>query len=428
MDHLIRSLRELYSGADADERANIHIARIDRALTSRPSLYCRPDPEAVSHMFSRLGIFAGELANELGAGEIKPAEAATALRYLNAASELIKSAGSSGGCPNASSNNVSPLTFVSRAGRTCLDRVEERDIDVLLLEELTSEPGLQRLLRDLVLGHDIDAEFVEVSNSVSTASGGESDLVALYQTSSGSVALLLENKISAHFMPNQAARYHRRGKAGVADGLWDSYITCLIAPQSYLDRDHADHLFQCYVSYEDLLPHFDYNRGNRHGDWRAALVRQAIGGARSSNYVRVADEATTEFFKKYQKVAADEFSALRMPREKDRPATSTWVQFRPEVQLSKRISLWHKARYGTVDIVVSSCRVEELHRAIGHLQEPDMHLEQTGKAAAVRIIVPNIDASASFEAEHEKVLTALRAAARLSSFLKLHQHHFAELE
>jgi hypothetical protein len=81
------------------------------------------------------------------------------------------------------------LTYLNRFGRTCLDKVEERDIDLLILEELICEPAMQKLIAELAIGSENEVTFLEASNSVSPVSGGESDLVALFQLQGETVAL-----------------------------------------------------------------------------------------------------------------------------------------------------------------------------------------------------------------------------------------------
>lgn len=317
--------------------------------------------------------------------------------------------------------------FLNRFGRTRLDRVEERDIDILLLEEFTAELELPAMFARLNFGPECSFEFLEISNSVSTASGGESDLIALYQDDKELLAVLIENKISAPFMPKQAQRYHKRGRAGIEDGSWDKYVTCLLAPQIYLDSDHGENVFDYQIAYEDLLPYFEGKCDTARGQWRTGVIQQAIQGAKTSNYVRVADDAVSAFFRSYWQYASENFPWLRMPHVKDRPATNTWAHFKPDISLPNRISLLHKGRYGTVDIQISACRVEDLHVAVGHLIKPEMHLEQAGKSAVVRVTVPEIDASHKFEDEVEKVHQALLAADKLCSFLSEHQESFAQL-
>lgn len=414
---------------------NIHVRRLHRAFSSRPNIYSEPDLEGVQHFISRIGVFARYIAEELDGSEARPATIAAVHRYLeevcNAAFDeiSINRLGGESGFPNEKDDGCEQVgsKFLNWSGRTCLDRVEERDIDLLLLEELTCEPDLQSFVAQLVFGTQKPARFLEISNSVSTASGGESDLIARYDIKGEVVAILIENKISAPFMPLQADRYRRRGASGISSRHWNRYVTCLLAPNAYLEGDHGEHIFDHEISYETLRPLFEARSDTVRGKWRTALLDQAIEGARSSNYVRVVDEATSAFFRSYWKYASQHFPSLRMPHERDRPATSTWVQFRPDVDVPKRVALYHKARYGTVDIQISGCRVEDVAKLLGDAPRPEMHLEQTGKSVVIRQIVPKLDASQKFEDQENEVHVALEAAHVALDFLREGKDRFWKL-
>jgi len=64
-----------------------HYLRLHRALTSRPILE-RPHPEAMEHVFSRLGIWARYLAEDLEDGLISPSETAEMLRSVSQFGDL----------------------------------------------------------------------------------------------------------------------------------------------------------------------------------------------------------------------------------------------------------------------------------------------------------------------------------------------------
>jgi len=315
------------------------------------------------------------------------------------------------------------MAFVNRTGRSCLDRVEERDIDLLLLEELTCEPDMQRLMASLTISDAANAIFLESSNSVSPVSGGESDLILLYAVFNKTVAVMMENKIGASFMPEQADRYHRRGSLGVEQGLWDEYVTCLVAPRRYLESDHGPHVFQKYIAYEDLLPHFEREGGGAHAAWRAALVRQACDLSRQS-YVRMPDDDATSFYRTYFEIAQSEFADLRMPIEKDRTAGNTWVSFRPNVGFPKKTYLWHKGMMGVVDLSVSDCTSERLHLALLGNLPPEMAVESSGKSAVVRIQVPKLSITLDAASQMNEIRVALRAARRLTEFFAGHRDAF----
>ena len=79
-----------------------------------------------------------------------------------------------------------------------IEAVSERDIDLLLLEELVSSPVFRKWLVDKVYQDDQPAgQLVGVWHSVSRDSLGESDLVYVEQDEEGRRAILIENKIDA---------------------------------------------------------------------------------------------------------------------------------------------------------------------------------------------------------------------------------------
>lgn len=233
---------------------------------------------------------------------------------------------------------------------------------------------------------------------------------------------MLENKVSASFMPKQAERYSRRGELGVRSGHWHDYLTVLVAPRRYLEAEHGEHVFDRQVAYEDLKVHFEREDAGPRGMWRAALLDQAIGGSRKSVYKRVVDDATTRFFHGYFEVASREHPELRMKRDRDRPAGSTWVQFRPALGMPKHFTLFHKAaEIFTADISLSRTNVEDLHAAVGPVLEEGMTIEQTNKSAVIRLHVPPLTVALGVDEQLAEVRAGLAAASRLMRFYRDHQ-------
>lgn len=90
--------------------------------------------------------------------------------------------------------------------------VTERDIDLLLLEELNVSEVFCRWFYNRVTGRRDTPRCEGAWHSVSDAQLGESDLIAIYDNG---VVVMLENKIDAAAQPEQGARYRRRGEKGV---------------------------------------------------------------------------------------------------------------------------------------------------------------------------------------------------------------------
>ena len=93
--------------------------------------------------------------------------------------------------------------------RAFIEYVAERDIDLLLLEELHSSASFRSWMIAHVLGPGFGAvAFVGAWHSLTDPGLGESDLVLLSKTPTGeTIAILIENKIDAPPQPDQALRY-----------------------------------------------------------------------------------------------------------------------------------------------------------------------------------------------------------------------------
>ena len=134
-----------------------------------------------------------------------------------------------------------------------LEAISERDIDMLLMEELESGSGfLEWFIGETTgwcsSGLDLQGVWHSISNE-----HGESDLTLVAGRPGGErIALLIENKLNAPPQPEQSARYQRRGELGKADGHWQEYATCLVAPKRYLGASVNAAGYFSTVSYEDM--------------------------------------------------------------------------------------------------------------------------------------------------------------------------------
>ena len=172
-----------------------------------------------------------------------------------------------------------------------LESVRERDIDLLLIEELHVEPTFKQFIFASLLPRQDAACFVGAWHSVSTHHG-ESDLIAIFINEVGKrIALLIENKINASAQFRQSERYIERGKEGVANDMWDEFVTCLFAPQSYLNSDNQN--YQTTLSYEEVQRFFVDMKTTR-ANYKSKVIQAAIEQQRRSKQ-REVNEASTQF-------------------------------------------------------------------------------------------------------------------------------------
>ena len=134
-----------------------------------------------------------------------------------------------------------------------IEAVTERDIDLLLLEELNVSDEFAVWVYSKVTGRDDNASCEGAWHSISDAALGESDLIAIYDNDH---AILLENKIDANAQHEQGKRYRERGEKGIISELWASYSTCMVAPNLYLSKEKDSQVYDSTLGYEDLVGWF----------------------------------------------------------------------------------------------------------------------------------------------------------------------------
>lgn len=157
-----------------------------------------------------------------------------------------------------------------------IQSVQERDIDLMLLEECHTSMAFCNWLVSRVYEFPHAVEFVGAWHSVIHNQYGESDLVVIFKANDGShQAILIENKIDATPQQQQGLRYRYRGEHGIEQGYWVDFRTCLLAPQKYLASNNEPMIKPSPMrnSWRTLSPK---GHGTGHGLWpRASASKDA---------------------------------------------------------------------------------------------------------------------------------------------------------
>jgi|HubBroStandDraft_2_1064218.scaffolds.fasta_scaffold395808_1 hypothetical protein len=130
-------------------------------------------------------------------------------------------------------------------------QVHERQMDLLILEELACSPAFGRWFLGQT-GHTGagSLELLRLLRSDSTYDG-EADFLVVHATTAGSRALLIDNKLGVASTCSHPERLRTRGQTGIAAGCWQKFATVLTAPRHYLaEVDEA--VFDCKVPYEAI--------------------------------------------------------------------------------------------------------------------------------------------------------------------------------
>jgi hypothetical protein len=294
--------------------------------------------------------------------------------------------------------------------------VTERDIDLLLLEELVASPDFREWFRSQV-GIDTPQSLDQVARSVVTSTG-ESDLEVTFCHEGCITRILVENKIDAVLQPRQAERYAVRAQDYFSRGECHRVLTLVIAPQSYVASVRG---FDRALTYEALREWFaNAATGDQRGFYKLALLEAAISRG-NSGWKMVPDPGATDFWINYWKLACAFAPELNMPRPGAKPATSSFIHFKPH-ELRKGVTLVHKVPYGNVDLQFSG-QAENLSEFAVRFErtlEDGMTIARANKSLAVRTVVDPISLESRFSEIEGKIQLALKAARRLLSWYGKH--------
>lgn len=292
--------------------------------------------------------------------------------------------------------------------------ITERDIDLLLLEELVVSPDFREWFRTEV-GLAPQQQLASVSRSVVTSTG-ESDLEATFELDGFRTRLLVENKIDAAFQRRQSERYRERATAYLTKGECDRVVTVVIAPASYRDAPTG---FDRAITYEAVRAWFvDADGGDARSAYKLSLLDAAIRRG-EGGWKLVPDEHATAFWRAYWETAMKVAPDLQMAQPGKKPATSSFLRFRP-IGLPKGVALLHKVPYGNVDLQFAgqAARMDDFVAEHGRELERGMSIEPANKSLVIRIAVPPIAMEAPFVTLRADVRAGLKAATRLLSWYR----------
>ncbi|AEM70807.1 hypothetical protein Murru_1767 [Allomuricauda ruestringensis DSM 13258] len=295
-----------------------------------------------------------------------------------------------------------------------VEGIQERDIDLLLLEELKSNPDFIKWFLNKTIAYENQFQTIGAWHSLSQAGLGETDVALLVQLNNKKVLFLIENKITANFQPEQESRYRKRGRLRMEKGECDEYHTVLTAPKQYIDHDHD---FDFHLDYESIRDWFEQQLllGER-AKFKSELLNIAIERLRRG-YRGVADDNATDFWWKYYEYSKKHFSHLEMRKPKNGvPKLSNFIPFEATVpNLKKGDEILHKAFYGNVDIQLrgKADEIEAIKEIYQNNLPDDAKIIKAGKSVCIRCKVPKLDFDQDFENQISIVRQALEQVDRL---------------
>jgi len=298
--------------------------------------------------------------------------------------------------------------------------VAERDIDFLILEELSVSIEFQEWFSSRVFNEAIYKSKIGAWHSVSVTGLGESDLVFIFSGKDGQRnAILIENKVDAPPQKKQGYRYKLRGEKGVKEGYWEKLKTCIIAPQKYLSSSKNTEEYDSEISYEEIFSFFQSRCSvDRRFSYKAQILLEAIEQNRRG-YQPEYNQEITEFVSSYYQFAAENYSDLNMQKVKPRPAGSTWVMFYPK-SLPEKTDLMHQLTKGLVKFFFNgqAKNFAELKEKYSPSLPDGATIALAGKSVAISIKVPKVEPiSMTFEEQQEKIKKSLESLVKLARYM-----------
>lgn len=298
-----------------------------------------------------------------------------------------------------------------------LETVHEKDIDLLIVEELYVSREFQEWLVTQ-LSSSIN-DFHDGWRSV-TRFNGESDIEFSYENTEGEeIRVLIENKIKAEEQPRQAARYSERASKYVSIGEVDRAVTCLFAPEHYLDKEIEDK-YDIFVTYESVRDWFD-KHDNPRAQFKTAVLDAAITLG-EQRYIKSTDENTQMFWRHYEALA-QEYPELEFTVSHTPASGTTWFRFTPS-SLDDDASLIHKAGRGVVHLSISGRgdHLGDLRKAVVDALADDMRCERTTQSGSIAIDVPAFNDLSDPLSKSDEIENALEAASRLLDWEQQHRN------
>ncbi|WFU49149.1 hypothetical protein [Sinorhizobium terangae] len=293
-----------------------------------------------------------------------------------------------------------------------LASVEERDIDLLLMEEFhISDDFVSWFCSRVGLGH---VRPGGAWHSVSDADG-ETDLLLRVHLDGKRVGILIENKIRAPEQHQQAERHHIRGMRSREAGRFDEYLTVVCAPRRYLEGVSAASAYDRHVEYEAIADWFSKLDGRR-AAWRHHIMAEAIKQGRRRNAMNVS-ATKTEFHLGYWEHLRHRHPRLQMNKPGDKGRKSDWVVIKAHA-FPKGVKLTHKFDQSMMELGFERRTVEDILHVRPEWPD-DIRVVQKSGTASLAIRVREIEMAAGISAQVDAIEEVLQAAYRLIEYARL---------
>jgi hypothetical protein len=289
-----------------------------------------------------------------------------------------------------------------------IESIQERDIDLLLLEELTTDNSFcEWFVRELNL------PFLTQTNgawrSISNFGLGETDILFSYKSVEKKIFILIENKLDSSFQFEQFLRYDRRAKEYIENKECDEAFSVLVAPNLYCENQND---FENFISYESISQRLIFT-GTKRNLFKSELLKIATEKLRRG-YQPINSELVQKFWYSYWNYKESKYPSLYMKKPGIVPHNSDWPILYDDKL--KDVVFYHKLGQGNIDATFINFS-DEIEFKIKENLPDDIEFVKHSKSFSLRIFSGKIDRTADFENQLQKIENGLQNIEKLRNWL-----------
>lgn len=289
-----------------------------------------------------------------------------------------------------------------------IESIQERDIDLILLEELSTENSFcEQFVSELKL-----PDFSSSNGtwrSITDFGLGETDLLFSYNSFDKRIFVLIENKLNASFQFEQFIRYEKRSNEYIKKGYCDDAYCVLIAPNFYCENQLD---FEKFISYEFISELFD-KQNTKRGTFKSQLLKIATEKLRRG-YQPVNSEPVQKFWHLYWDYKNINFPELTMKKPTIVPYNSDWPMLYDDNL--KGIIFYHKLAQGNTDATFVGL-TEDIALKLKAILPKEFQFVKHSKSFSIRIASEKIDRTKEFNEQINEVEVGLNNIEKMRLWL-----------
>lgn len=289
-----------------------------------------------------------------------------------------------------------------------VEAIQERDIDLILLEELTTDNTFCEWLINEMDFPKL-TENKGVWRSITDYGLGETDILFSYTSKDKKIYILIENKLDASFQDKQNERYLKRAEKYIENGKCDLAFVILIAPKLYCENQSE---FENFITYEQIASRLEFT-GTKRNLFKSELLKIASEKLRRG-YKPVNSLPVQNFWHSYWKFKEENYPSFRMKKPDIVPANSDWPMLYDDKL--KGIVFYHKLAQGNIDATFKGFPIEMEIRIKESLPENAV-FKKHSKSFSIRYFSGKCDRTKDFETQKKNVNKGLENMEKLRMWL-----------